>query len=32
MFLFFTPWKHQEIFGFLVFSGVIEGEHWSEMG
>ena len=29
---FYTPWKHQETFGFLTFSGVIEMEHWVKMG
>ena len=26
MFLFYTPWKHQKTFGFLVFSG---GKKWN---
>ena len=25
MLLFYTPWKHQKTFGFLVFSGGING-------
>ena len=29
MFLFYTPWKHQKNFGFLVFSRVIKWEHWN---
>ena len=29
---FYTPLKHQKTFGFLVFSGGIKLEHWSEMG
>ena len=29
---FYTPWKHQETFGFLTFSGVKEMEHWVKMG
>ena len=32
MFPFYTPWKHQKIKGFLVFSGGIKWEHWSEIG
>ena len=32
MLLFYTPWKHQKTFGFLVFSGGIEMENWPEMG
>ena len=32
MLLFYTPWKHQKTFGFLVFSGSIKREHWPEMG
>ena len=31
MFLFYTPWKHQETKGFLVFSGVIKLEYWPEI-
>ena len=31
MFPFYTPWKHQKTFGFLVFSGGIKWEHWPEM-
>ena len=29
---FYTPWKHQKTFGFLVFSRDIKWEHWPEMG
>ena len=29
---FYTPWKHQKAFGFLVISKYIKWEHWSEMG
>ena len=32
MFPFYTPWKHPKTFSFLVFSGDIKWEHWSEMG
>ena len=32
MFPFYTPWKHQKTFGFLVFSWGIKWEHWPEMG
>ena len=32
MFPFYTPWKYQKTFGFLVFSGGIKWEHWPEMG
>ena len=32
MFSFYTPWKHQKTFGFLVISGGIKWEHWPEMG
>ena len=28
MFHFNTPWKNQKTFDFLIFSGVIEVEHW----
>ena len=28
---FYTPWKHQKTFGFLMFSGVIEIQQWLEM-
>ena len=28
MFHFYTPWKHQKICGFLVFSGGIKVENW----
>ena len=31
MFHFYTPWK-QKTSGFLMFSGVIEVEHWLKMG
>ena len=29
---FDTPWKYQETFGFLMFSGDIERDQWYEMG
>ena len=32
MFPFYTHWKHQKTFNFLVFWGGIEWEHWPEMG
>ena len=32
MFHFYTPWKRHETKGLLAFSGVIEMEHWAEMG
>ena len=32
MFLFYTTWKHQETFSFLVFSGGIKCKHLPEMG
>ena len=32
MFLFHNPWKHQNIKGFLVFSGGMKWEYWPEMG
>ena len=31
MFPFYTLWKHQKTFSFLVFSGGIKWEHWPEM-
>ena len=31
MFHFYTPRKHQQIAGFLMFSGDIEVEHWLKM-
>ena len=31
MFPFYTPWKHQKILSFLVFSGGIKWDHWPEM-
>ena len=31
MFPINTPWKHQKNFGFLVFSGSIKWEHWTEI-
>ena len=31
MFSFYTPWKHQKTFGFLVFSGDVKLDHWPEM-
>ena len=32
MFHIFSPWKHQNTFGFLMFWEGIEMEHWHEMG
>ena len=32
MFYFYAPWKHEETFGFLTFSGGIEMKHWVKMG
>ena len=32
MFLFYTPWKDQKTFSFLIFSEGIEREHCHEMG
>ena len=32
MFPFYTPWKHQKTFDFLVFSGGIRWEHWPNIG
>ena len=29
---FYTPWKHQKTFGFLIFLGSIVGDQWHEMG
>ena len=29
---FYTSWKHQKTFGFLMFSGGIEMWHWTKMG
>ena len=29
---FYTPWKRQKTFGFLMFSGGIEMWHWTKMG
>ena len=29
---FYTPWKHEETSGFLIFSGGIERDQWHEMG
>ena len=28
MFNFYNPWKRQKTYGFLMFSGGIEMEHW----
>ena len=28
----YTPWKHQEVFDILEFSGAIKQKHWSEIG
>ena len=32
MFLFYTPWKHEKTFSFLVFSEGVKWEHWPQMG
>ena len=32
MFHFYTPWKCQKTFDFLIFSGGAEVEHWAELG
>ena len=32
MFYVNTPWKHQKTKGFLMFSGVMEMEHWVKTG
>ena len=29
---FYTPWKYEKTSGFLMFSGVLEREHWPGMG
>ena len=29
---FYTPGKHQKIYGFLMFSEGVEREQWHEMG
>ena len=29
---FYTPWEYQKTRGFLIFSGVIERDHWHEIG
>ena len=29
---FYTPWKQQKTFGFLMFSGGIEKVQWYKMG
>ena len=29
---FYIPWKRQETYGFLPFSGGIEMWHWTKMG
>ena len=31
MFHFYTPWKCQATYDFLMFSGDIEIEHWHEI-
>ena len=31
-FHFYTPRKYQKTYGFLMFSGGIEVEHWLKMG
>ena len=28
---FYTPWKRQKTYGFLMFSGGIEIWHWTKM-
>ena len=30
--LFYTPWKHEKIPGFLIFSGGVEKDHWYDVG
>ena len=32
VFYFYTPWKHQKIGGFLMFTGGAEVEHCLKMG
>lgn len=32
VFHFYTPWKRQKTIVFQAISGVIEMEHWLEMG
>ena len=32
IFSFYTPWKQQKTFGFLVFSRGVKWEYWPEMG
>ena len=32
MFPFYNPWKHQETFGFMVFSRGVKWEYWPEKG
>ena len=32
MFHFYSPWKYQKTFGFLIFSGCIEVEQWLKIG
>ena len=29
---FYTPWRHQKISGFLMFSGGIERDQWHKIG
>ena len=29
---FYTPWKDEKTFGFLIFSEGIKIEHWAKMG
>ena len=31
IFPFYTFWKHQKIFSFLIFSGSLKWEHWPDM-
>ena len=30
--IYYIPWKHQEVFSFLVFAGIIKWEHWAQVG
>ena len=32
VFHLYNPWKHQKTYGFLMFSGRIEVEHWLKKG
>ena len=31
MFPFYTPWKHHQIKGFLIFSGGMKWDHWNRL-